>query len=104
MAKQSIKKVGEYATLYRDDRNGIAWIENGSTGLGHSCHPNIDASGSVSGMKNRGYWDKTDKVIQSHGFKYNISRFVIDKENEFDRIVADECMCQECLKRRKIIK
>lgn len=100
MAKKLIRKIDEHATLYRDDRNGIAWIEDGSTGCGHSCHANIDASGSVTGMKNLGYWDKEDRVIQSHGFKYNIDTFVIDKENQYDLIVADECMCQGCSDRR----
>lgn len=100
MAKQIIRKIDEYATLYRDDKNGISWIENGKTGLGHSCHANIGASGSVIGMKNLGYWDKEDRVVQSHGFKYNIDSFVIDKEDPYDVIVADECMCQGCLDRR----
>lgn len=100
MAKKLIRKIDEYATLYRDDKNGIAWIEDGNTGFGHSCHANIDASGSVMGMKNLGYWDKEDRVIQSHGFKYNIDTFVVDKENQYDLIVANECMCQGCADRR----
>lgn len=72
------------------------------TGLGHSCHPNIDKSGSVIGMKQRGYWNKTDRVVQSHGWKYNIDRFVIDKTDKLDLIVSEECMCQACIERRKI--
>lgn len=55
MARKMIRKINKYATLYRDDKNGIAWIEDGSAGLEHSCHPNIAASGSVIGMKNLGY-------------------------------------------------
>lgn len=102
MAKKLISKIDEHATLYRDDRNGIAWIEDGSVGLGLSCHPNIDASGSVAGMKNLGYWGKKDRVIQSHGFKYNIDKFVIDIENQYDLIVANECMCQGCIERRSM--
>lgn len=65
--KQFIKEVKPYCKLYRDDTNGIAWIENGSTGMGHSVHPNIGISGSVRGMKNLGYWDKDDKIVRSHG-------------------------------------
>lgn len=103
MAKEFIREIHPYAKLYRDSVNGIAWIEDGSTGLGHSCHPNIDITGSVTGMKNLGYWGKSDKVARSHGFQYNISRFVIDRKNKLDLIVADECRCQECLKRRKVV-
>ncbi len=102
MAKQFIKKIEPYKKLYRDDKNGIAWIEDGSTGLGISVHPNIDKSGSVTGMKNLGYWDKSDRIVQSHGWKYNIDRFVCDKENELEMIVSNECMCQACIERRGV--
>lgn len=78
--KQLIKEINQYANLYRDSKTGIAWIEDGSTGLGHSCHPNIDKSGSVIGMKQRKYWDKSDRVLQSHGWKYNIDRLIVDKK------------------------
>lgn len=100
MAKEFIREIRPYAKLYRDSINGIAWIEDGSTGLGYSCHPNIDITGSVAGMKKLGYWGKSDKVVRSHGFQYNISRFAIDEEKKLDLIAAEECMCQECLKRR----
>ena len=100
MAKKLIKEIRPYVKLYRDTNNGIAWIEDGSTGLGISVHPNLDKSGSVSGMKKLGYWDKSDRIVLSHGWKYNIDRFVCDKKNDLEMIVADECMCQVCLKRR----
>lgn len=31
--KQFIRKIEEHVNLYRDDKNGIAWIEYGRTGL-----------------------------------------------------------------------
>ena len=30
--KQFIKKIGDHVILYRDDKIGIAWIEDGRTG------------------------------------------------------------------------
>ena len=72
MAKVKIREVKPFAILYRDDKNGIAWIEDGSSGCGFSVHANIDASGSVIGMKKLGYWGKKDRTIRSHGFIYNI--------------------------------
>ncbi len=60
--------------------NGIVMIENNSVGVGHSCHPNIDGSGSVEGMKMQGYWDKKDVVVRAHGFAYNTSHIVISDE------------------------
>lgn len=98
MAKKLIKEIRPYVKLYRDTNNGIAWIEDGSTGLGISVHPNLDKSGSVTGMKKLGYWDKSDRIVLSHGWKYNIDRFVCDKKNDLEMIVADECMCRACLK------
>lgn len=98
MAKRLIKEVKPYCELYINDNTGIAWIENGSTGNGHSAHPNIDITGSVKGMKNLGYWNKSDKVVKSNGYQYNISKLVVT--DELDQIAADHCKCEECLKRR----
>lgn len=98
--KQFIRKIEEYVNLYRDDKTGIAWIEDGKTGLGISVHGNINSSGSISGMKARGYWGKKDRTVRSHGWIYNIDSFVCDKDNELEMIVADECRCQGCIERR----
>lgn len=98
--KQFIREIKPHVNLYRDDKNGIAWIEDGTSGCEISVHSNIDASGSVSGMKNLGYWGKKDRTIRSHGFIYNIDSFVCWKENELEMIVANECRCQGCLERR----
>src|SRR5688572_5302691 len=89
--KVLIKKVGEYANLYRDPESGIAWVEDGSTGMGHSAHPNIDASGSVSGMKRLGYWHWGDRTKRSHGFIYNIDSCLIS--DDYDRMAAEYCQC-----------
>lgn len=98
--KQFIKSIEDHVNLYRDDRTGIAWIEDGRTGLGISVHANIHSSGSVSGMKNLGYWRKKDRTARSHGWIYNIDSFVCDRNNELEMIVADECRCQGCIERR----
>lgn len=98
--KQFIKEIEKNVTLYRDDKSGIAWIEDGRTGLGISVHANIHSSGSIAGMKNLGYWGKKDRTVRSHGFIYNIDSFVCDKENELEMIVAGECRCQGCIERR----
>ncbi|MDD4779214.1 MAG: hypothetical protein PHT02_01230 [Tissierellia bacterium] len=99
MAKKLIKEVKPYCNLYIDDKTGISWIEDGNTGMGHSVHPNIDITGSVRGMKERGYWDKEDKIVRSHGWQYNISKFVCN--DELDEIVAKHCQCEKCIERRR---
>lgn len=96
--KQLIKEIAPYQKLYRDNRNGIAWVEDGSTGLGHSCHPNIDITGSVRGMKQLGYWGKKDRTVRSHGWIYNVDKIVVD--DELDEIAEAECKCVACAERR----
>jgi hypothetical protein len=98
--KQFIRKIEENINLYRDDKSGIAWIEDGRTGLEIGVHANIHSSGSVAGMKNLKYWGKKSRTVRSHGFIYNIDSFVCDKENELEMIVAGECRCQGCIERK----
>jgi hypothetical protein len=94
-----IKLINTYAKLYRNDETGIAWIYDSSMGLRYSVHPNIDKTGSVRGMKKLGYWEKKDKIVRCGGYVYNISRIVCDN-SEYERIVADACMCECCKERR----
>ena len=97
-----LRKIDKYAELYRDDKSGIAWIYDRSTGLGVSVHPNIAASGSVSGMKALGYWGKDDRTVKSHGFIYNIDRLAYDPHNKLEATVSQYCMCKGCLERRAV--
>lgn len=99
MAKELIKKLGEFAELYRDTENGIAWVEDGSTGMGHGAHPNIDKSGSVKGMKNRGYWGRGDRTVQSHGFIHNVDVFCA--HDLLDYVASESCECVGCQSRRR---
>lgn len=98
--RQIIRQVKPYATLCRDDKTGIACIEDTSLGLRLSVHSNINITGSVRGMKNLGYWGKNDRTVKTGGVIYNIDSFVCDKDNELEMIVAEECRCQGCLERR----
>lgn len=89
--KVHVRTIKQYVELFRDTRSGIAWVEDGTSGCGHTCHPNIDASGSVAGMKQLGYWRREDRTIRSHGFIYNIDRLVVTQE--LDEIARQECRC-----------
>lgn len=91
MAKALIKKIGPHAALYRDRKSGIAWVEDGTSGTGHSAHPNIDASGSVAGMKRKGWWGKNDRTVRAHGFIYNID--ILHTSDDYDVIAARACQC-----------
>lgn len=95
-----LKDVGPHAELYRDPKTGIAWVKDGSTGLGHSCHSNIAATGSVSGMKNLGYWGRNDRTVKNHGFIYNIDTFIVNEKDPYDMLAAEYCQCEACVERR----
>lgn len=97
--KVLIKEIKPYVKLYRDDRTGIAWVADGSSGNGHTCHSNIDITGSVRGMKNLGYWKKDARTVRSHGFIYNIDTFICS--DEYDKIAAEYCQCVACLERKE---
>lgn len=97
-----VKEIKEHVVLYRDSKSGIAFIKNGLTGNEHSAHPNIDRTGSVVGMKKKGYWGKNDIVVATNGAKYNISKLVI--HDELDKIASEHCNCTECFKRRELKK
>lgn len=84
-------KLTQYQEVHQCNSTGIVWIEDGSTGVGHSCHPNIDATGSVRGMKKLGYWGEKDVCVRSHGFIYNVSRTIVT--DPLDEIVLDLCAC-----------
>ena len=89
--KQLIKEIKPHIVLYRDDKTGIAWVEDGTSGCGHSAHPNIDKTGSVEGMKSLGYWGKDDRTVRSHGWIYNIGVCVVT--SEYDEIARQHCNC-----------
>lgn len=90
-AVQKVRDVGPHQVLYTDADTGIAWIENGSLGISHTCHPNIDSSGSVAGMKSRGYWSRDARTVESHGFIYNIDECIVD--DDLDAVARDHCRC-----------
>lgn len=97
---KEVRELMPFVKLYRDDNNGIAWVEDHSTGHRVSAHPYISSTGSVAGMKKMGYWGKDDKIVESHGYMYNISRFVCDESDELEMVAAKECMCEKCKERR----
>jgi hypothetical protein len=89
--KTFVKELAQYVELHFDERTGIAWVADGTTGGGHSAHPNIDASGSVAGMKKLGYWRKEDRTVRSNGFIYNVSKLVVS--DKWDEIARQHCRC-----------
>ncbi len=86
-----LREVRPHVTLRRDSSTGIAFVTDGTTGISHSAHPNIAASGSPTGMVKLGYWAASDRTVKSHGWIYNIDLCVVHEE--LDRLAADNCQC-----------
>jgi hypothetical protein len=97
MAKQLIQRFDEYHILYRDEATGIARVEDTHLGCSHSAHSNIDRTGSVRGMKAKGYWRKSDRTARAFGFIYNLDTLIVG--DEYDRIAAAACRCIACRER-----
>lgn len=91
-SKVHVQTVRPYVELYRDPKTGIAWIEDGTSGTGLSAHPNISATGSIRGMRDRGWWGKTDRTVKSHGWIYNIDK-VAGGDSPDDKLVRNACDC-----------
>lgn len=100
---KEVRELMPFVKLYRDNENGIVWVEDHSTGHRASVHPYISSTGSVAGMKKMGYWEKDDKIVESHGYMYNISRFVCEESDELEMVAANECMCEKCKERRGVL-
>jgi hypothetical protein len=81
----------EYHKLFRCSETGIAWVEDYSAGIAHSCHPNIAASGSVGNMRRLGYWGKHDRCVRAHGFIFNTSHVVAT--DQYDELALHYCRC-----------
>lgn len=96
--KVLIRRIDGARELYRDDRTGIAWVKDSSDGCEHSCHSNIDSTGSVSGMKMRGGWAKGARCVRTNGFIFNIDSFLVS--DEWNEVASENCQCQACIERR----
>jgi len=79
--------------LYRDDKTGIAMVEDGRNGNNCTLHPNIDSSGSVDGMVNQGYWSRADKTVQAMGAIHNISVYVPEADPQINAALHEHCQC-----------
>lgn len=95
-SKILIKEIRPHVKLYRDPKTGIAWVEDGTAGVGYSAHPNIKAFSGWGSSGNPSQrvraWAQGGRVVKSHGFLYNIDS-VMGIENALDQVAAANCMC-----------
>lgn len=77
-------------TLKYSSVTGIAWIEDASTGMAHSAHPNISTTGSLRIYRKKFGLGKC-KFKRCRGFWYNTSHCAVSTAE--DRIAASYCQC-----------
>lgn len=93
-----IAHVGDWQDVYRNTNTGIAFVQDGNTGMRHSCHANISSGGSIRGMKEMGYWGKKDRTVKCNGYIYNVDTYVVT--DKLDAVAAEYCQCIGCQDRR----
>ena len=97
-----IEHVGEFTDVYRNKNTGVAFVYNAQKGTKYSCHPNIEADGSVREMKKSGAWGRKDRIVRGNGYIYDID--ILSVNFPVDAIAAKHCMCVACQERRQGIK
>jgi hypothetical protein len=82
----TVRKVGPHKTLRRCEVHGVAFVADGTAGIAHSAHPNVDASGNP-----RAVFGKDARVVRCNGFAYNTDDVIVSDVD--DQIAADNCRC-----------
>jgi hypothetical protein len=73
-----------YQKLYSDPQTGLAWVENGSAGIAHSLHPNVQANSATRRMR------EYQTFVECRGFLYNTQACVSD---DFAPLLRKYCQC-----------
>lgn len=87
LKRQDRKRLGEYRHAKYDPLSGLVWIEDGTAGIAHSAHPNVEANKYSRKDKRFVGW------IEVRGFLYSPERFV---STDLDRLAAEYCKCPTC--------
>lgn len=82
----TVREIGPYKTLKRCSLHGIAFVQDFTTGQGHSAHPNVSASGNPAVV-----YGKDARIVRCHGWAYNTDR--ISVSDTLDDIARQECRC-----------
>ena len=81
------KQLGQYQRPKYDPQTGLVWIEDGTAGVSHSAHPNVEANR----FNRRKY--QAQGWVESHGFLFSPEVF---RSTELDHLAARYCRCNGC--------
>jgi hypothetical protein len=93
MGKILVQEVTTSLKLYRDERTGVAWVEDLEGNLVLTPHPFIGKGDSIRTMKLRGIWKRDCRTAASHGLIHNISWCRTDLDNPLDVLAMRACRC-----------
>lgn len=81
---QDRSMLNQYQRARIDPATGIVWIEDGTAGVSHSAHPNVEANKVTRKKREYSGWR------ESHGFLFSPETFC---STELDRLAAKYCQC-----------
>lgn len=87
---QDKKKLNAYQHAKFDPATGLAWIEDGTAGVSHSAHPNVEANKYTRKDRRFSGWAQSGP---SRAFLYSPERFI---STELDALAAAYCQCHAC--------
>lgn len=75
-----------------DPATGLVWIEDGTAGVAHSAHPNVEANRITRKLREYAGW------IEVRGFLYSPEVFA---STDLDKLAAKYCQCSPCIASRR---
>lgn len=92
MSATDALKLNQYQRAKHDPATGLVWIEDGTAGVAHSAHLNVEANRVTRKMREYKGW------IECRGFLYSPNTL---PSTALDRIAARYCQCSPCQIARK---
>lgn len=87
---QDAKKLNAYQHAKFDPLTGLVWIEDGTAGVSHSAHPNVEANKYTRRDRKFVGWVQSGP---QRAFLYSPQRFV---STDLDALAASYCQCPGC--------
>ncbi len=85
LTDKDAKLLNQYQHAKRDPQTGLVWIEDGTAGVAHSAHPNVEANRVTRRM----YPGR----VEVRGFLYSPDVFT---SSDLDKLAAKYCACPAC--------
>jgi hypothetical protein len=85
LKRSDAQLLNEHQRAKYDPRTGLVWIEDGTAGVAHGAHPNVEANAQTRRMH--------PDWLECRGFLYSPEVYC---STELDQIAATYCHCGPC--------